>query len=43
VVDTVIGVLAANWQTNIGRLAIIAGCLLVIILIAGATARGRSN
>jgi uncharacterized membrane protein YgcG len=41
--DTIFGVVAANWQSIGGRLAIIAACVLVIILGARAAGFGRSR
>jgi hypothetical protein len=41
--DTVFGIVAANWQTLGGRLAIIAACVLAIILGVRALGAGRSR
>jgi hypothetical protein len=43
VVDTVIGLLSANWQSAGGRFAIICACVLVLVLIASAMGFGRAR
>jgi uncharacterized membrane protein YgcG len=42
-VDTVLGLLAANWESTGGRVAIIAVCLLAIFLLARVAGLGRAR
>jgi hypothetical protein len=43
VVDTVIGLLSANWQSTGGRIAIICACVLLLVLIGSAMGLGRAR
>ena len=43
VVDTLMGMLSANWQTAGGRLAIICICVLVLALLTSAMGLGRAR